>query len=402
MSIFEYWARDKKANRVKGLVDAVSEEAVANLLVERKFTIVNIEKKEPGILSDSLEFLRGRVKTKDLVIFFRQIAVMVDSNMPIVKALRILVRQTVNKKLKMTIAGLADEVEGGNSLSMAMEAFPSIFTPFYINIVKSGETSGRLSEVMSYLADQKEKDYDLESGLKGEMIYPIFIVGALVIVGFVLMTFVMPKMTGMLIGSGAKLPFATRVLMGASGFLNHYWFIVVPLFLLLILIAASYSRTKRGKRLLDVLQINIPIFGKMFRYIYIVRICRSLSTLLKGGVPISAGLTVVRDVVNNSVYYDIISNTIREVSEGNSISGALVISKYMPLIVPQMISVGEEIGKVEDILDKLAEFYSREINNQVKNMSKMVEPVIMIILGLGVAFFIAAIILPIWQLSSMQ
>lgn len=402
MPIFEYRVRDKKADNVRGMVDAVSEEAVAALLAEKGLTIISIERRRADSLLDAMNFIGGKVTTKDLVVFFRQMAVMIDAGMPVVKALRTLVRQTQNKKLKATIAGLADEVEGGNTLSGAMEGFPHIFNNFYVNIIKSGESTGGLSNVLDYLADQKEKDYDLESSIKGEMIYPVFIICALFVVAFILLTFVMPKMMEMIRDSGADLPATTQLLMSVSGFFASYWILILSAIVAAVIWVVYYFRTPNGRVRMDRMQISIPIFGPIFRYIYIVRMCRSLSTLLKGGVPIALGLQVVRDVVSNSVYYDIISQTMREVAEGNSMSDALVVSKYMPVMVSQMIAVGEEIGKVEEILDKLADFYSREISNRVHNLSKMIEPVVMIILGIVVAVFISAIILPVWQLSNLQ
>jgi len=400
MSVFTYKARDKNGSLIQGMVDANSEEMVANLLTEKNFTIVAIEKRKSDAWHPDLLSIFKRVGTKDLVVFFRQLAVMIDANMPVVKALRILIRQTHNKNLKMVIAGLADEVEGGNSLSSGMSVFPEVFTPFYVNIIKSGETSGRLSQVMDYLADQKEKDYDLESNLKGAMIYPAFILSALVIVGFVVMTFVVPKMTAMIVESGAEMPFITQVLIGVSSFLANFWWLVIIVVIILAFGISVFLRTENGKRLLDLVKIRLPIFGNIFKYIYVVRICRSLGTLLKGGVPISRGLEVVRDVVGNKVYFDILSATIKEVSEGNSIAEAFSASKDIPVMVYQMIGVGEEIGKLEEILDKVSEFYSREINNSVKNLASLIEPLIMVFLGLAVGLFVAAIILPMWQLSS--
>lgn len=400
MSVFTYKARDKSGRLVQGMIDANSDEMVANLLLEKNLAIVSIEKRKSDAWHLNFSSIFKHVGTKDLVVFFRQLAVMIDANMPIVKALRILIRQTHNQNLKMVIAGLADEVEGGNSLSSGMDSFPEVFTPFYVNIIRSGETSGRLSQVMNYLADQKEKDYDLESNLKGAMIYPAFILCALVVVGFIVMAFVVPKMTAMITESGAKLPLITQILISFSSFLAHFWWLVLILFLIIALGISFSLRTEKGKRTFDLLKIRMPIFGNIFKYIYIVRICRSLDTLLKGGVPISRGLEVVRDVVGNKVYFNVLSETIKEVSEGNSIAEGFSMSEDIPVMVYQMIGVGEEIGKLEEILEKITDFYSREINNKVKNLSSMIEPLIMVVLGLAVGLFVAAIILPMWQLSS--
>jgi type IV pilus assembly protein PilC len=228
------------------------------------------------------------------VIFFRQLAVMLDANMPLVRVLRILVKQTQNDYFRRVISGVADEVDGGSALSVAMEFYPEVFSKFFLNIVRSGETSGRLSEVMNYLADQKEKDYDLESRVAGAMIYPAFILVVLAVVGFIVMAFVIPNITAVLTESGVALPLITRVLIGLSDILRSYLWLILLAVAALVVYFKYWIKTPSGKRHYDRFKLHIPIFGSVFRHIYIVRICRSFSTLIKGGVPIAVALAVVR------------------------------------------------------------------------------------------------------------
>ncbi|MFA5047487.1 MAG: type II secretion system F family protein [Patescibacteria group bacterium] len=401
MPNFEYRAKNQEGQMMVGNVEAFSEEAVANLLSEKNLIIVDIKTKDKKFFDwRSLAFFH-RIRTKDLVIFFRQLSVMIDANLPIVKGLRVLLKQTKSDQLKKVILEILTEVDGGSSLSSAMQLFPNVFTNFYINIVRSGETSGRLSEVMGYLADQQEKDYNLESQVKGAMIYPLFILGGLVIVGFIVMTFVIPQMTGMLIESGAQLPLVTRLLLGTSSFFQSFWWLLILLLAVLFVGFSILSKTYVGRHIIDMGKIKMPVFGPIFKNIYIVRICRSFSTLLKGGVPVSQSLEVVKTVVDNLIYEELLENTIKEVEEGNLLADSLALSPYIPTAVTQMISIGEETGKLEEVLVKIGDFYSNEIDGSVRVLSTLIEPIIMVILGCAVGVFIAAIIMPMWSLASV-
>lgn len=385
---------------MQGAVEAVNEEVVANLLSDKGLSIISIEKRDTlGMHRYRLTFLRS-VKSKQLVVFFRQFSVMVQANLPIIKSLRILIKQTENKRLKEAIVGITSEIEGGSRLSDAMANYPEIFTDFFVNLIKSGETSGRLAEVMEYIAEQQEKDYELQSQIKGAMIYPVFILSGLVIVAGVVMTFVIPQITGILIDSGVTLPLTTRILIGTSDFLRNWWWQMILALVALIVILSISLNTRRGKFFIDRLKLKIPIFGAIFKDIYVVRITRSFHTLLKGGVPVAQSLEVVKQVVGNRVFEDILDETIRQVDEGNSIVDSLIGKKEMPIMVSQMISVGEESGGLERVLEELSKFYSREIDNYVRNLSVLIEPVVMVLLGIAVGVFVAAVIMPMWQLSA--
>lgn len=401
MSLYSYKAKNDKNQLIEGVVDAVSEDVVVTLLLDKGLSVIEIKTQNSKDFENQILGFLNRVKTKEKVIFFRQLSVMIDANLPIVKSLRILVKQASNKYFKSVISGIADEVDGGAKLSQAMSIYPNVFSDFYTNIVASGETSGRLGEVMSYLADQQEKDYDLQSKVKGAMVYPVFILSGLLVVGLVVMIFVVPQMTQMLRDSGVKLPFVTRLLLGLSDFFRYYWWLVIMVvgavvggFLFVI------NKTVQGRRAFDLFKIRIPAFGKIATDVYVVRITRSLNTLLKGGVPASKALRVVRKVVGNTIYEEMLDQTIKDVDEGSSLADSILANKYVPVLVSQMISVGEETGKLEDVLERLTEFYGREIDNSVANLSTLIEPVIMIFLGIVVGGFVAAVIMPMWQLSA--
>jgi len=401
MQIYHYKAKDKAGHSIEGIVDAATMDEAASILIERKFTILDLTLQPKQDLMASLNAIFfKKIPVKDLVIFFRQMAVMLDAQMPLVKALRILIKQTKNENFRSIINELANEVDGGSALSIAMESYPEVFSKFFVNIIRSGETSGRLSEVMNYLADQKEKDYDLESRVKGAMMYPAFIVVVLLIVAFIVVAFVVPNITAVLVESGAELPLITKMLIGFSNIVRSYWWLIIMIVIAMIGAYMYESRTPSGKALIDKLQLRIPIFGKVFRNIYIVRICRSFATLVKGGVPIAVSLAIVREVVDNAVYEQVLSEASRSVDEGNQISESFMQSSDIPSIVSQMISVGEETGKLEEILERVADFYSREIDSVVRNLSTLLEPIIMVFLAVAVGIFVAAVMLPMWQLSS--
>lgn len=399
MSFFQYRARNSRGEIVQGSVDAPSENVASSILVDRGLIILSLVEKEKSSLNLDLPFL-NRIKNKDVVVFSRQLAVMASASVPIVQALKILVNQTHNPRLKVIISEVADEVDGGAKLSQALGRYRKVFSDFYVAMIRSGETSGKLDEVLNYLADQQEKDYDLTSKIKGAMIYPVFILGGLTVVAVVMMVFVVPKLTGIIAESGAELPLATRILILVSDFMQKFWYILIGVLGGGFFALFKLTRQGPGKVLYDRMKLKVPIFGKLWQRIYLVRMTRSLSTLIVGGVPLTAALEVVADVVGNDLYSTLIKQTIKEVEDGNSVATLFLKSKEVPPMVSQMMSVGEQTGRLEHILAKITDFYAREIENLVSNMVSLIEPLIMVLMGVGVGLMVAAIILPMYQLAS--
>src|SRR3989338_5000918 len=361
MSIFKYKAFAQDKTLQSGLVEANNRDYVEEILKEKGLAIVTISEMAAA-KKFNLSFL-NRVKGKDIVIFSRQFSVLVSANVAMVQSLKILVDQTSNLTLKMIVSEIADEVDAGSPLSEALSKRPKVFSNFYVSVIKSGETSGKLDEVLGYLADEMEKDYDMMSKIKGAMIYPAFVLCALAAVGAVMMIFVVPKLTSILTESGTELPLTTKMLIGTSEFMTNYWWLLIIISVGLFLAVRFYISRPRGRRQFDLIKLKLPIFGHLFQLIYLVRFTRSMNTLIVGGVTISNSLKVSAEVVGNAVYRELVEKTIKEVEDGNSISSVFMDSKVMPKMVSQMLNIGEKTGKIDIILERITNFYSREVMN---------------------------------------
>ena len=397
MPIFTYQAKDADGHIKQGMIDAGNEQLAVSLLVDHNLKVVTIKRKRG--LNFNLNFL-NRIKAKEVVIFSRQFSVMISASIPVVQALKVLIDQTVSPALKAVVSEIADEVNGGSKLSDALAARPKIFSGFYVSVVRAGETSGKLDEVLNYLADEMEKDYDMMSKIKGAMIYPAFVLCALAAVGAVMMIFVVPKLTSILTESGTELPLTTKMLIGTSEFMTNYWWLLIIISVGLFLAVRFYISRPRGRRQFDLIKLKLPIFGHLFQLIYLVRFTRSMNTLIVGGVTISNSLKVAAEVVSNEIYRELIEKTIKEVEDGNSISSVFMDSKTIPKMVSQMLSIGEKTGKMDIILARITDFYSREIATMVANLMTLMEPIIMVIMGVAVGIMVAAIILPMYNLAS--
>lgn len=399
MPYFRYKAKDQNKLDDEGIIQAASENVAANILTDQGYTILKLEEEKPTPWERFLS-LFNRVKSKDLVIFTRQLAVIISATIPLVKGLRIIVKQTENTTLKEIISEAADDVEGGAKLSSALSRHPEVFSDFFINIVRSGETSGKLDEVLNFLADQQERDYDLQTKIKGEMFYPAFILVSLFIVGILMMVKVVPELTKVVAESGVEMPLATKMLIATSDFLVSFWWTLI-LAAVFLVVGYNYARhTEKGRHILDNLKLKIPVLGPLFQKVVFVRFASSLNTLNAGGVPLTRSLYIVSDVVDNYVYRDIILETAKEVEDGNSVASVFTQSALVPPMVSQMLSLGEKTGRIDEILAKIAQFYSREVENGISALVKLIEPIILLIIGLAVGVMIAAIILPIYSVAS--
>lgn len=399
MAIFKYKARNKKGAIKSGIDISVNENELISRYRRKELEITSLLPGENDLETKIRLFLE-RPKPKDLVIFARQFSVMISANVPVVESLLILIEQTNNFSLRKIISDIAFEVDAGSLLSDAFSKRPKLFSNFFVNIIRSGETSGKLDEVLSYLADEMEKNYDMSAKVRGAMIYPIFILCGLVGVAIVLMIYVIPNLTSVLTESGAELPIATRIVIGASSFMTNYLIFIILIVGALVFLTNLYLKTYNGRRNFDYLKLRMPIFGTLFKYIYLMRFTRSLSTLIKGGVTISKSLEVVAEVVSNIIYQEIILETLESINDGNPLSMVMENEPVIPKMVPQMISVGERTGKIDVVLDKITDFYGRETDKMLANLSSLMEPIIMTIMGVGVGIMVAAVIMPMYQMAS--
>lgn len=400
MPNFKYKGVNSHGQVVGGIVEAVDSQMASKSLSNNGVDVFFLREKKGIQLVFDLSFLSG-VKVKEVVIFIRQFSVLISASVTLSDALQLLAAQTEGKILKKVIAEIAGNVEGGMRLSDAFEKHSKIFSKFFINVVRSGETSGKLDEVLNYLADELEKDYDMLSKIKGAMIYPVFVFFGLVIVGGIMMVFVVPKLVNMMLETGGELPASTRALIAISNFFVHFWPLMIMGMIGLAMLFRYFKKTKKGRKLIDSISLKVPIFGNLINKIYLVRFSRSLRTLIIGGSTITSGLKVAAGVIDNSVYQDLISQTIKEVEDGNSISGVFMAhSEIIPGMVPQMMMVGEKTGRLDFTLEKIVDFYTREIDNIVANLMTLMEPIIMVVMGIGVGVMVAAIVMPMYQMSS--
>lgn len=399
MALFEYEAKSLEGQTVRGMVEAPTKEVATEILTDRSYTPLYVRERRASRFTWLAGTQFSRIKSKDIVIFSRQLAVMSSATLPIVTSLRILEKQTANPKLKVIVSEIADEVEGGAKLSSALAKYPDVFSSFYVNMITSGETSGKVDEVLNYLADEQEKNYDLTSRIKGAMIYPAFILSGLVIVGAVMMIYVVPKLTAILEEAGTELPFSTKLLIGVSSFLAGYWWILLIVLVGGFVLLHLYTRTPRGKHLWHTVQLKIPIIGTIYRHIYLVRFTRSMYTLVIGGVPLTRSLEIVSGVVGSAVYQNLIKRTIKEVEDGNSIATIFTQSNEVPAMVSQMMIVGEKTGRLEEIFKRLSDFYTHEVDSLVTNLVTLLEPIIMLVMGVAVGFIVSSILLPMYRLS---
>jgi type IV pilus assembly protein PilC len=300
----------------------------------------------------------------------------------------------------LIIKDLIASIENGESLSLALSKHPDVFGDVYISLVKSGEASGSLDKAFSYLADQLEKEYELKGKVKGAMTYPIFVLSALGIVGMLMFKFVLPNLTAVLEEQGGELPAVSVWLIAFTKFFDKFWWVVIMLIGLLILSVRYLITTPSGRYQWDKLKIQLPLLGDIFQKIYLARFARNLSTLVLGGTPIIKAMQIVADVINNVIYKEIVLLAVKKIQSGKSVSESITGYKEFPKIVVQMVRVGEQTAQLDDILAKIAVFYEKEVDNKVSTLTTLLEPLIMIVLGIGVGVMVAGILLPIYNLAS--
>ncbi len=397
---FSYQARNKEGQIKNGFVVAASQDKAEQLLTENGFIILNLQIEEEDFWSRFNPFT-SRVNYKELVLFSRQLSTLISARVPILQALRVLERQITGARLVSIIRDMIASVENGESFSLALSKHPQVFGNIYVSLVRSGEASGSVAQSLAYLADQLEKDYELRRKVKGALTYPVFVLVALVVVGMLMFKFVLPKLTAVLKEQGGTLPGISVAIISLTDFFAVYWWLIILLLACLVLGVRYYIITKQGRYLWDELKIKIPILGEIFQKIYLARFSRSLATLVAGGIPIIQAIQIVAETVNNEIYREILLDAAIRVTNGSSISDALSPrSDEFPPIVTQMIRVGEQTAQLDDILAKLATFYEKEVDSKIAVLAQLLEPVIMIILGIAVGALVAGILLPIYNIAS--
>ena len=397
MKKFNYEARDQTTNKItKATVQADTESAAAKLLINQGFTPLKI--KEQSENESFIARLSGRITTKDKIVFTRQLATLIGAGLPLAQSFNTVLEQTENKKLQSIIQDITASIEGGKSLSESFSKYPAIFDPVFLALVGAGEMSGTLDESLQRIANQQEKDAAIMSKIKGALTYPIIVLVVILgVIAFMLFT-VVPQVEKLYHDLKRELPFLTKIMVDAANFLTSYWWIALIVIGAVIYFILQYLKTDTGKKMTDTFKLNVPIFGQMFRKLYMARFMRTGQTLLSTGVSMLDMLKLTAIAVNNSIIQNSISRAADKVKGGKALSVSLQPEKYILSLVPQMIKIGEQSGRIDEMMGKTAQVYEDELDEQIRTISTAIEPVLMVVLAIVAGSMVAAILLPIYSL----
>jgi type IV pilus assembly protein PilC len=398
--LYKYEATTPEGEAKTGTIEAANREIAISALQRRNLIIVSIEEAEKEGILAGISILLSRIKTRDVVILSRQLSTLFEAKVPIVTSLKLLAGETENPALKKKLTKLLEDIQGGTSISDAMARQPEVFSKFFVSMVRSGEESGKLDEVFSYLASYLERNYEISSKAKGALVYPAFVLTAFIGVMVLMLVYVIPKLSDILRETGQSLPLYTQAIMAASDFLLKYGLFVLIALIIGVIALLAYLRTPGGKVAFSRFQLKIPYLGTLYRKLYLSRMMDNFETLLSAGISAVRTLELTADVIENEVYRQIITESVDAVKSGTSISESFSRYKDMPGLVVQMIRVGEETGKLSFVLKTLASFYKKEIDTTIETLMSLIEPALIIVLGGGVGFIVAGILGPIYNLSA--
>ncbi len=394
---YNYRARNAQNQIVTGLVQATSVEVAKKALQKSGLTPVTVSL--PRSLADFVPFV-GRVSLKDRTMFARQLATMIDAGLTLSQAMRLMIRQSKKGKFRSVMEAILNDIQDGFSFSTALSKFPDVFDNIFINVVRSGEATGKLEIVLNQLATNMEKDVKVRGKIKGAMMYPAFIIFAMVVVAIIMLTKVIPQLSDVFANSGQQLPITTRSLLMLSAFFTHDLLFVILLAVVFVFAVRYFLRTPSGIHFSSVIGLKIPVFGSINVQSSMARFGRLLGMLLNSGVPLLEALKLVNDSFTNVLYRTAVTNVAQQVERGIPMSVPISQNPIFPVMVGQMVSVGEQTGKMDEVMTRMAEYYDSEVDVKVNGLSSLIEPMVIVILGIGVAWLVVGILLPIYQISS--
>jgi len=402
MATFKYIAKDTNGKTVNDTMEASDRKAVVKYLREKNCVIVNIEEKEAAKRRLPLPFIqRKKIKTDDLVIFARQLATMVNAGISLMGAFDILGEQAETPQVKKVLLKVRDDIQTGSSLSESMSREPRVFSPFFINMVKAGESSGALDEILDRVASYLEKTAGLMRRIKAALVYPAIVSIMAVVITALLLLKVVPVFEEIFAGFGAELPLPTQILINVSSMLRAFFLLYVGLFILALFSLILFIRTDTGRLAFDRFMLRLPIFGKLVRKVAVSKFTRTLSTLTKSGVSILTALDIVSKTAGNKVVENAVNEVKKGIKEGEKIAAPLSQHKVFPPIVVRMIAVGEETGELEKMLSKIADFYDEQVDAAVTGLTSMIEPLIIAFLGIVIGSIVICMFMPIFKLTSI-
>lgn len=392
-----YKARTKDGKLETGTIEAYSQEAAAALLQKYNVFVTSLEeKKSKGSLLMKMELSR-RVSKKDLAIFFRQLSLLLESRVPVVQSLFSLASETRKISFKETILNVSSLVEEGIPLSEALARHPKVFSPFYINLVRSGEASGKISGALYSVSEHLERESDIIAQVRQATIYPLFVLAVVFIVMVVIVARLIPRISDLIKETNVEPPLFTVIILSFYGFLEAYWWLLLVILMLGIVLLVYYVNTSEGRKRYDKISLKIPLLRDFLREVFLVRFCSNISTLVLAGISLNRALRITEDTVNNSVYKGLINDIEKRVSEGEKMSSAMSKhGQYFPLFVVQMVKVGEETGRLDKVLQDTVVFYQKDIKRTVDLFATLLEPIIIIILGIFIALLAVSVIFAIY------
>lgn len=398
---FKYQAKTKEGEMQVGFVDAGSRDGAANILTSHDLFILSVESAETIGIADRIMAVLNRVRRKDMMIFTRQLATLLEARLPLNNALKILHEQTANKLLKEAVLRVSEDIDSGLSFSQALERQGALFPDFYVEMVRAAEVTGNLNEIAGFLADYTEREGELASKASSALIYPAVVAALFVVVAFILVTFVFPSIGSVFAQSDVQLPWYTQALLSTGNFLSQWWIVVVVAVIALGFALIDYFGTDEGKALLDDAKIRMPVAKKVYLPIIMARFGNAAALLVHGGVPIEQALEIISHTVGNVLYKDVIHTVADDVRQGKLLSESIAAHpQFFPQLVSQMVGVGETTGKIEDIFRRLSAIYTREADQVTGNLVDLIQPIIMIVMGLMVGFLFASILIPIYSLTA--
>jgi type IV pilus assembly protein PilC len=399
--LYAYNIITKDGEEKEGTIDAVSKDVAISSLQRRGFIIVSLVEEGGGgsFLSGEIKIFET-VKNKEVVMVSRQIATLFDAHVSALRAFRLLAAETENPLLTRIMMEVADDVQGGSTLARALAKHPKAFSEFYVNMVKAGEESGNLNETFMYLADYLDRTYELASKTKNALIYPAFVIATFITVMTLMLTMVIPRVSTILTETGQEIPIYTQIVLGLSHFLTTYGVFILVLLAVGGVFLWKYTQTEAGSDMISRAKLELPYLGDLYSKLYLSRMADNMNTMLSSGIPMVQAIEITASVVGDERFRRILEEVAQRVKTGASFSSALQEFPTIPNILTQMVRVGEETGELGNILKTLAAFYKREVNNAVDTLVGLIEPFMIVLLGLGVSLLLASVLVPIYNISA--
>ena len=398
--LFKYKAVTKDGEERDGSMDAFNKDVAIDSLQKRGLIIVSISEASGESFWKKSVSIFERVKTRDIVILSRQLSTLFQAKVSVLDTFRLLSSETENQLLKQTLIEVTDDIQSGVPISEALSRHPKVFSAFYVSMVRSGEESGKLPEALNYLSDYLERSYELVSKARNALIYPAFVIVSFMIVMALMLVFVIPRLSEILLETGQSVPFYTSLIIGISNFLVSYGIFLIALLIIVVFFFWKYVQTDNGKALWSRFKLTVPYIGNLYSKFYLSRIADNMNTLISSGVSMIRSVEITAEVVGSDVYEKILTESTDLIKSGNSLSEAMSRYNEVPVIMLQMMKIGEETGNLGFVLGTLSRFYRREVDNAVDTIVSLIEPAMIIILGVAVGILLVSILGPIYNITA--